>query len=597
MSVNSAKQDELQREVPKKVTLMRMYSYLLAYKKTLAYVAVLILITLAATLAGPLMIERAVDVYVANADTKGLLRLGLLALVLFAAYAVSTRTYMIVMADVTNKILLTIRQELYEHIQTLSFHFFDSRPTGKILARVVGDVNSLKEVLSDSVTKLLPDLLTLIGVAAIMLLKNWQLALATLLMVPVLAAFMFLIQFRAHKRWQIHRKKNSNLNAFIHEDFSGIRIVQSFAAEREKEKDFDVCSDAHCSSFIDAVRVSDMFSALVEIMWGLGGFLLYYIGIRIVGADKIGVGTFLAFSSYLGMFWNPIRNLASFYNKIITNISAAERIFDIMDTPSEITDREGARDLPPISGEVKFDHVSFAYSDEPDRFVLEDVSFTAKPGETIALVGPTGAGKTTIVNLISRFYDAVKGEVLVDGHNLQDVTLKSLRSQMGVMTQDTFLFTGTIRENICYGRSDATEEEMIAAAKAVNAHDFIVKLEKGYDTKISERGGQLSIGQRQLLAFARTVLSDPRILILDEATSSIDTHTERTVQEGIAEMIKGRTSFIIAHRLSTIRNADWIFYIGEKQILEQGSHEELMKKEGLYYRLHESQRPDTPIQA
>lgn len=597
MSVNSAKQDELQREVPKKVTLMRMYSYLLAYKKTLAYVAVLILITLAATLAGPLMIERAVDVYVANADTKGLLRLGLLALVLFAAYAVSTRTYMIVMADVTNKILLTIRQELYEHIQTLSFHFFDSRPTGKILARVVGDVNSLKEVLSDSVTKLLPDLLTLIGVAAIMLLKNWQLALATLLMVPVLAAFMFLIQFRAHKRWQIHRKKNSNLNAFIHEDFSGIRIVQSFAAEQEKEKDFDVCSDAHCSSFIDAVRVSDMFSALVEIMWGLGGFLLYYIGIRIVGADKIGVGTFLAFSSYLGMFWNPIRNLASFYNKIITNISAAERIFDIMDTPSEITDREGARDLPPISGEVKFDHVSFAYSDEPDRFVLEDVSFTAKPGETIALVGPTGAGKTTIVNLISRFYDAVKGEVLVDGHNLQDVTLKSLRSQMGVMTQDTFLFTGTIRENICYGRSDATEEEMIAAAKAVNAHDFIVKLEKGYDTKISERGGQLSIGQRQLLAFARTVLSDPRILILDEATSSIDTHTERTVQEGIAEMIKGRTSFIIAHRLSTIRNADRIFYIGEKQILEQGSHEELMKKEGLYYRLHESQRPDTPIQA
>lgn len=597
MSVNSAKQDELQREVPKKVTLMRMYSYLLAYKKTLAYVAVLILITLAATLAGPLMIERAVDVYVANADTKGLLRLGLLALVLFAAYAVSTRTYMIVMADVTNKILLTIRQELYEHIQTLSFHFFDSRPTGKILARVVGDVNSLKEVLSDSVTKLLPDLLTLIGVAAIMLLKNWQLALATLLMVPVLAVFMFLIQFRAHKRWQIHRKKNSNLNAFIHEDFSGIRIVQSFAAEREKEKDFDVCSDAHCSSFIDAVRVSDMFSALVEIMWGLGGFLLYYIGIRIVGADKIGVGTFLAFSSYLGMFWNPIRNLASFYNKIITNISAAERIFDIMDTPSEISDREGARDLPPISGEVKFDHVSFAYSDEPDRFVLEDVSFTAKPGETIALVGPTGAGKTTIVNLISRFYDAVKGEVLVDGHNLQDVTLKSLRSQMGVMTQDTFLFTGTIRENICYGRSDATEEEMIAAAKAVNAHDFIVKLEKGYDTKISERGGQLSIGQRQLLAFARTVLSDPRILILDEATSSIDTHTERTVQEGIAEMIKGRTSFIIAHRLSTIRNADRIFYIGEKQILEQGSHEELMEKEGLYYRLHESQRPDTPIQA
>ena len=589
MAVNSAKQDELQKEVPKKVTLARMYSYLLGYKKTLMYVAVLILITLAATLAGPLMIERAVDVYVANADTEGLVRLGIAALVLFSAYWLCTRKYMIVMEDVTNQILLTIRQQMYEHIQTLSFHFFDSRPTGKILARVVGDVNSLKEVLSDSVTKLLPDMLTLIGVAVIMLWKNWQLALATLLMLPVLAFFMFLIQFRAHKLWQIHRKKNSNLNAFIHEDFSGIRIVQSFAAEREKQAEFDVCSEAHRDSFIDAVRISDLFSSLVEVTWGLGGFLLYFIGIKIVGVDKIGVGTFLAFSSYLGMFWNPIRNLASFYNKIITNISAAERIFDIMDTPSEITDREGAKPLPAVSGEVMFDHVSFAYTDEPDRLVLHDVSFTAKPGETIALVGPTGAGKTTIVNLISRFYDATRGQVLIDGYNLQDVTLKSLRSQMGVMTQDTFLFTGTIRENICYGREGATEEEMIAAAKAVNAHDFIMKLENGYDTKISERGGQLSIGQRQLLAFARTIVSDPRILILDEATSSIDTHTERIVQHGIVEMIKGRTSFIIAHRLSTIRNADRIFYIGDGKILEQGNHEELMEKRGLYCRLYESQ--------
>ena len=540
MAVNSAKQDELQKEVPKRVTLVRMYSYLLGYKKTLLYVAVLILITLAATLAGPLMIERAVDVYVANADTEGLIHLGIAALVLFSAYWLCTRKYMIVMEDVTNQILLTIRQQLYEHIQTLSFHFFDSRPTGKILARVVGDVNSLKEVLSDSVTKLLPDMLTLIGVAVIMLWKNWQLALATLLMLPVLAFFMFLIQFRAHKLWQIHRKKNSNLNAFIHEDFSGIRIVQSFAAEREKQAEFDVCSEAHRDSFIDAVRISDLFSSLVEVTWGLGGFLLYFIGIKIVGVDKIGVGTFLAFSSYLGMFWNPIRNLASFYNKIITNISAAERIFDIMDTPSEITDREGAKPLPAVSGEVMFD-------------------------------------------------DATRGQVLIDGYNLQDVTLKSLRSQMGVMTQDTFLFTGTIRENICYGREGATEAEMIAAAKAVNAHDFIMKLENGYDTKISERGGQLSIGQRQLLAFARTIVSDPRILILDEATSSIDTHTERIVQHGIAEMIKGRTSFIIAHRLSTIRNADRIFYIGDGKILEQGNHEELMEKCGLYYRLYESQ--------
>lgn len=589
MSVNSARQDELQREVSKKETLLRLYRYMLAWKKTLAFVSVLILITLAVTLAAPLMIERAVDVYVVNSDVEGLLRLAAVALVLFSLYMFCTRRYMRIMADVTNQVLLAIRQQLYEHIQTLSFHFFDSRPTGKILARVVGDVNSLKDVLSDSVTKLLPDLLTVIGVIVIMVAKNWKLAMAAVLMLPLLFGCMFLLQFKAHKLWQIHRKKNSNLNAFIHEDFSGIRIVQSFAAEPEKQQDFDVCAMEYRDSFVNAVRIADLFGALVEITWGLGGFLLYYIGIRIVGAEQVGIGTFLAFSSYLGMFWSPIRNLASFYNKIVTNISAAERIFDILDTPSEITDREGAETLPQIRGAVDFDHVSFAYTDEPDRLVLENVSFHVNPGETIALVGPTGAGKTTIVNLISRFYDVTDGRITIDGYVLHDVTLASLRSQMGVMTQDTFLFSGTVRENICYGRSDATDEEMIAAAKAVNAHDFIMKMEKGYDTEISERSGQLSIGQRQLLAFARTMVSDPRILILDEATSSIDTHTEQLVQQGIEALIAGRTSFIIAHRLSTIRGADRIFYIDGHGIVEAGNHEELMAKKGAYYRLHQSQ--------
>lgn len=592
MSVNSARQDELQREVSKKDTLIRLYRYILAYKKRLAFVSLLIFVTLGVTLATPLMIELAVDTYVAQSDIQGLLRLAVIAFVMFIAFALCTRAYMVTMADITNQVLLTIRQELYEHIQTLSFHFFDSRPTGKILARVVGDVNSLKDVLSDSVTKLLPDMLTIIGVAVIMLVKNWQLALAALLMLPVLCFCMFLIQFKAHHLWQTHRKKNSNLNAFIHENFSGIRIVQSFAAETERQRDFDLCSDEYRSSFVSAVRVADLFSALVEITWGLGGFLLYFIGIRIVGVEHIGVGTFLAFSSYLGMFWSPIRNLASFYNKIVTNISAAERIFDILDTPSEIVDAKGAARLPEISGRVDFQHVSFAYTDEPDRLVLEDVSFCAKPGETIALVGPTGAGKTTIVNLVSRFYDVTSGRITIDGYDIHQVTLESLRSQMGVMTQDTFLFSGTVRENLCYGREGATDEEIMAAARAVNAHGFIMEMEKGYDTEISERSAQLSIGQRQLIAFARTMVSNPRILILDEATSSIDTHTELMVQKGIEALTKGRTSFIIAHRLSTIRNADRIFYISDKNILEAGSHDELMAKKGLYYELYQSQFED-----
>lgn len=589
MSVNSIREDEVMRDVSKKETLARLYRYLFAYKKELAVVALLLLITLSITLATPLMIELAVDTYVANRDTAGLMRLAAAALLLFVLYMLCTRWWMRMMATVTNNVLLTIRSQLYEHIQTLSFHFFDSRPTGKILARVIGDVNSLKDVLSDSVTKLLPDLLTVVGVACIMLIKSWQLALAALLTLPFLVVGMFLIQISAHKLWQIHRKKNSNLNAFIHENFSGIRIVQSFAAEPERQQDFDRCAREYRDSFVDAVRIADTFGALVEITWGVGGFLLYFIGIRIVGADKIGVGTFLAFSTYLGMFWSPIRNLSSFYNKIVTNISAAERIFDILDTPAEITSLPDSIALPPIKGEVRFENVSFAYTDEPDKLVLENVSFTVKPGETIALVGPTGAGKTTIVNLISRFYDVSDGKICIDGFDTHYVTLESLRQQMGVMTQDTFLFTGTVRENICYGKSDATEEEMIAAAKAVNAHSFIMEMENGYDTKISEHSSQLSIGQRQLLAFARTMLSDPRILILDEATSSIDTHTELLVQSGIAAMLKNRTSFIIAHRLSTIRGADRIFYIDEKHIVESGSHAELMQKKGAYYKLYQSQ--------
>ena len=589
MSVNSVKQDELIRDVPKKETLARLYKYLLAYKRKLVTVALLLSVTLSVTLITPLMIELAVDTYVAHSDIPGLFRLGVTGFSLFLLYMLCRRGWMRIMADITNQVLMTIRSELYRHIQSLSFHFFDSRPTGKILARIVGDINSLKEMLSDSVIKLLPDFLTLIGIACIMLVKSWQLALAAFLTLPLLAAGMFIIQIRAHKLWQIHRQKNSNLNGFIHENFSGIRIVQSFAAEQERQEAFDRCAREYRDSFIDAVKIADLFSALVEIVWGLGGFLLYFIGIRIVGADKIGVGTFLAFSAYLGMFWSPIRNLASFYNKIVTNISAAERVFDILDTPAEIRSLEGSTSLPEITGRVRFQNVSFAYPDEPDRLVLENVSFDIRPGETIALVGPTGAGKTTIVNLISRFYDVTAGSVAVDEYDTRKVTLESLRRQMGVMTQDTFLFTGTIRENICYGRMDATEEEMIAAAKAVHAHEFIMKTEKGYDTEISERSAGLSIGQRQLLAFARTMLSDPRILILDEATSSIDTHTELLVQAGIAAMLKNRTSFIIAHRLSTIRGADRIFYVDDKRILEAGNHRELMAKKGLYYRLYESQ--------
>ncbi len=420
-----------------------------------------------------------------------------------------------------------------------------------------------------------------------MLIKNWKLALASLSTLPILIIGLWYIETRSHQRWRIHRKKSSNLNAFIHEDLSGMKVIQSFNAEDETEEDFDQLLDEHRGSFMHAIIINDAFFSVVDISWGLGSLAMYYVAIKILGFSAVNIGTLISFGIFIGMFWHPIMNLSNFYNKLITNISGAERVFEILDTKPEVADAGNVSEMPVINGEVTFDHVSFSY--DKDTQVLNDVSFKVKPGETIALVGPTGAGKTTIVNLISRFYDVQEGNVYIDGYNVKDVSIESLRMQMGIMTQDNFLFSGTIKDNIRYGKLDATDEEIIEAAKAVNAHDFIMKLEKGYDTELRERGGSLSIGQRQLLAFARTMVSMPKILILDEATSSIDTHTEVLVQQGIEALLKDRTSFVIAHRLSTISKADRIFVIDQGKILEEGSSEELLAKKGLYYELYMAQ--------
>ena len=589
MSINSVKEDEEQKDSVKIKVIMRLFGYMLKYKKQIAFVLVCMFIALGISIVNPLLLQRAIDVDIVNGNWKGLVIIVAVSLVLSIIYMISARMWMKTMAHVSNDVLLTIRDELYTHIQTLSFSFFDSRPTGKILSRVIGDVNSLKDVIQSTVTQLLPDFLTVIVVLVMMIIVNPYLTLSAVAALPVIFAGMYITEILAHKRWQVFRKKSSNISAFVHEDLSGIGIVQSFTAEKESEKEFDGLVKEHQQSFIKAVALADVFSPTIEISWGIGTFLLYFIGIRKLGTDAVGVGTYTAFANYLSMFWGPIRNLASYYNKLVTNISAAERVFDIMDTPADVTDSEDAIELGDIKGHVQFEHVGFAYPDEPDVKVLDDVNFDIRPGETIALVGPTGAGKTTIVSLISRFYNATEGRVLVDGMDLKDVTLASLRHRMGVMTQDNFLFSGTIRENIKYGRRDATDEEMVAAAKAVHAHQFIMQLEKGYDTEISERGARLSIGQRQLLAFARTMVSNPAILVLDEATSSIDTHTEILVQQGIESLLKGRTSFVIAHRLSTIKNADRIFVIDEGGIKEAGTHEELMKAKGEYFELYEAQ--------
>ena len=587
MSVNAVKEDELLHSVSKKTTLLRLFKYMLAYKLPIFAVIMIMLVTVSISIVNPLIIQHAIDVNIADKNLQGLLILGAFALGLNVIFVLLVKLRMYLMAKISNNVLLTIRQELYTHIQKLSFSFFDSRPTGKILARIIGDVNSLKDVLSNSVTTLIPDFVTICAVVTIMMIINWKLALASLVTLPFMMFGLWFIQTYSHKRWQLHRKKSSNLNAFIHEDLSGMRIIQSFTAEDETSSSFDVLLKEHRGSFISAIVLNDAFGSVIDISWGVGAISMYYVAVKLLGIDAGSVGTLMAFAMYITMFWRPIMNLSNFYNQLITNISGAERIFDILDTKPEIEDSTGVTELPEIKGEVCFDHVSFSYDKETK--VLNDVSFRIKPGETIALVGPTGAGKTTIVNMISRFYDVQEGNIYIDGYNVKNVSIESLRRQMGIMTQDNFLFSGTVADNIRYGKLDATDDEIIAAAKAVNAHDFIMKLENGYETELKERGAGLSIGQRQLIAFARTMVSMPKILILDEATSSIDTHTELLVQQGIEALLKGRTSFVIAHRLSTIRKADRIFVIDDGKIAEEGSSDELLAKKGMYYKLYMAQ--------
>lgn len=584
MAFEGLREDEKMEESLKWPVIKRLLGRFAGYRKDVVQVLLLMGLVIAANAVNPILIKIAIDDYIAAGDVSGLLPLAGVALAVNLASRMATKWRILKISRVANDILLHIRQELYEHLQTLSFNFFDNRPVGKILARVVGDVNSLKDMLINSVTTLIPDLVQVAVTLAIMFALNARLAIAAVVFLPLLVATMYFVQVKAHLRWQQFRKKNATMNAFVHEDFSGIKVVQSYSAEGRTSSEFNKILGEHASAFIRAARLNAFFWPMTELSWGIGNMAVFFLGVRLNMAGELEIGTLLAFTSYIGMFWHPIMNLSNFYNQLITNLAAAERIFEVLDTPADIRDGDQSVELEDIRGHVAFEHVTFSYDET--AVVLKDLSFTVEQGETVALVGPTGAGKTTIVNLLARFYDIQEGKIMLDGRDIRHATIESLRKRMGYMTQDTFLFTGTIRDNIRYGRLDATDEEVEAAAKAVSAHGFIMDLPDGYDTSLNERGTRLSAGQRQLIAFARTILSDPRILVLDEATSSIDTRTERAVQHGIEALLSGRTSFVIAHRLSTIKRADRIFVVDGQGIVESGSHDELLKKEGLYHQLY-----------
>ena len=564
----------------------RLGAYIKPYKKAVFKTLFVIILANLASMLGPYFTKIAIDQVIPQKNLSLLFILGAIFLFSLVIIGWCMRYRIYAITEIGQDILKDMRFSIFEHLQKLPFSYFDSRPHGKILIRVVNYINTLSDLLSNGLINLISDLFNVIITLIFMLFIDVKLTLYSLLLLPVLFVMVLFIQGKQRKAYQELSNKQSNLNAYIHESISGIKITQSFAREDENFQIFNEVSEEYRQSFMKAVRVQYLLWPAVQNISVITTCFIYFVGIRQLGVS-VTTGTLIAFIGYINNFWNPVINIGNFYNSLITATVYLERIFETMDVVPEIQDAPHAIALPPIKGTVDFQHVYFRY--EEGKNILTDVSFHIEPGQTIALVGPTGAGKTTIINLLSRFYDVNEGAVKIDGYDVRDVTLRSLRKQMGVMLQDTFIFSGTIIENIRYGNLAATEEEVIQAAKIVRAHDFIKDLKDGYETVVEERGSTLSAGQRQLISFARALLADPKILILDEATSSIDTKTEELLQEGLQQLLKGRTSFIIAHRLSTIKNSDKIFYIDGGRIVEEGSHDQLMAKHALYHHLYQSQ--------
>ena len=567
--------------------LKRMVGYLRPFKSKIILTVFLMLLASGATLTGPYLIKMAIDDKIPNGDVGGLALLAgfYLAAIIVTGFCLKYRIRM--MSQIGQSVILQLRKDLFSHLQTLSFSYYDSRPHGKILVRVVNYVNSLSDLLSNGIINVITDLFSVLVIIGFMLAIDVKMTLAAMAGFPFLIGFIFLIKSAQRKAWQQLSNKQSNMNAYIHESLNGMKVTQAFAREEENEQIFHDVSNSYRSAWMKGVKIQFLLWPVIENISVITVSFVYVTGIFWLNGS-VTAGELVAFIGYIWMFWQPLANIGNFYNAIINAMAYLERIFETIDEEPSIKNASNAGVLPPVRGEVKFDDVVFGY--EGEKHILEHVNFTVEPGDTIALVGATGSGKTTIVNLISRFYDTKSGSVRVDGTDIKTVTLSSLRSQMGVMLQDPFIFSGTIMDNIRYGRLDASDEEVVAASKAVQAHDFISEMEEGYETEVNERGTRLSSGQRQLISFARALLADPKILILDEATSSIDTETEIALQKGLEQLLEGRTSFIIAHRLSTIQNATRIFFIDGGRIVEQGTHNELMKKGGAYSKLYLSQR-------
>ncbi|PTY77043.1 multidrug ABC transporter ATP-binding protein [Heyndrickxia sporothermodurans] len=491
------------------------------------------------------------------------------------------------MNELGQKVIYDIRKNLFIHVQQLSHRFFDQRSAGSILVRIMNDTNSLQDLFTNGVVNLLMDMIMLVGVIVILFTLSPQLTLAVLIILPIMFFISTKLRQNIRRSWQFMRIKQSKLNSHLNESIQGIRVTQAFTQEKENMKFFDGVNTENYEAWRIATKKNAFFRPLIELTNAVGSAVLIWYGSHLIRTDAMNLGEFVSYAFYLGMFWEPISRIGQVYNQLLMAMASSERIFEYLDEKPIVHESEKAIQLQAMKGHVRFENVEFSYDD--NRLALKGIDLEMKAGQTIALVGHTGSGKTTIANLISRFYDPTGGVVKIDGYDLKDISLKSLRNQISVVLQDTFIFSGTIMENIKFGRPDASDIEAITAAKAIGAHKFIEMLPNGYETQVEERGNILSVGERQLLSFARALLADPRIIILDEATASIDTETEVQIQTALRTLLKGRTSVIIAHRLSTIREADKIFVLDHGKIIEEGNHDQLMKYQGEYYRLVKAQ--------
>lgn len=572
--------------------LTRLISYMKPYaKQMIPLIVVLMIIGTITKLAVPYLTGAAIDQAIApekgSPSLSMLYKITITVLVLYIIQYI-TGIFRIKYTNIIGqRVIYDLRADLFRHIQRLSFNFYDKRPAGSVLVRVTNDVNSLQDLFTNGVVNLLIDCVQLAGIVIILLLINWKLGLAVIVTVPIMFFISTALRIKIRRAWQEVRTKNSRINSHLNESIQGIRVTQAYTQEEENMKFFDHMNADSKKSWDKASAMNQAFGPLIEITGGFGSLILFWLGATLIQSGELTVGLLIAFSNYVGNFWEPINRLGQMYNQLLVAMASSERIFEFIDEKPNIDDAPNAKKLPQIKGDIKLEKVVFEY--EKGRQALKGIDLDVKAGQSIALVGHTGSGKSTIINLLSRFYDITDGKITIDGYDIRQVTVESLRHQIGIVLQDTFIFSGTIRDNIRFGRLDATDEEIEEVAKAVDAHEFIINMPNGYDTEVEERGNMLSMGQRQLLSFARALLADPRILILDEATASIDTETELKIQDALKVLLKGRTSFIVAHRLSTIRHADLIVVLDHGQIIEQGNHNQLMNMQGTYHGLIEAQ--------